>query len=60
MSWSNSDEIEEIFHKAHTLGIVDDLRHEVSKMRQPRSKSSSEMLPLYERAFKRLLNTLDY
>lgn len=54
MSWSNSDEIEEIFYKAHSLGLTEKLRHTVSQMSQPIIKTSDQMLPLYQRAYKQL------
>jgi|11_taG_2_1085331.scaffolds.fasta_scaffold02741_2 hypothetical protein len=59
MSWSSSDEIEEIFYKAHKLGLTERLRNRVSKMDQPNIKTSDMMVPLYQRALEEILNTLD-
>ena len=59
MSWSSSDEIEEIFYRAHKLGLTERLRNHVSKMDQPKIKTSYMMVPLYQRALEEILNTLD-
>tara|TARA_B110000444_G_C18812008_1_gene583135 strand:- start:1637 stop:1816 length:180 start_codon:yes stop_codon:yes gene_type:complete len=59
MSWTNSDEIEEIFYKAHNLGLTDKLRSTVSSMTQPQRKTSNDMLPLYQQAFQEIVKTLD-
>ena len=59
MSWSSSDEIEEIFYRAHKLGLTERLRNHVSKMDQPKIKTSDIMVPLYQRALEEILNTLD-
>ena len=59
MSWSSSDEIEEIFYRAHKLGLTERLRNHVAKMDQPKIKTSDMMVPLYQRALEEILNTLD-
>ena len=59
MSWSSSDEIEEIFYRANKLGLTERLRNHVSKMDQPKIKTSDMMVPLYQRALEEILNTLD-
>ena len=59
MSWSSSDEIEEIFYRAHKFGLTERLRNHVSKMDQPKIKTSDMMVPLYQRALEEILNTLD-
>jgi len=59
MSLSISDEIEEIFYRAHKLGLTERLRNHVSKMDQPKIKTSDMMVPLYQRALEEILNTLD-
>ena len=59
MSWSSSDEIEEILYRAHKLGLTERLRNHVSKMDQPKIKTSDMMVPLYQRALEEILNTLD-
>ena len=59
MSWSSSDEIEEIFYKAHKLGLTKKLRNHVSKIDQPSVNTSDMIVPLYQRALKEILTTLD-
>ena len=59
MSWSSSDEIEEIFYRAHKLGLTERLRNHVSKMDQPKIKTSDMMIPLYQRALQEILTSLD-
>ncbi len=59
MSWSSSDELEEIFYRAHKMGLTERLRNHVSKMEQPNIKTSDMMVPLYQRALQEILTTLD-
>ena len=59
MIWSSSDEIEEIFYRANKLGLTERLRNHVSKMDQPKIKTSDMMVHLYQRALEEILNTLD-
>lgn len=58
MGLTSSDLLEELLYEAHSLGVVDELRDEVSKITDKPTPTAYDLLPIYEEKLKDIKNRL--
>lgn len=58
MGLTSSDLLEELLYEAHELGVLDELRDEVSKINDKPTPTAFNLLPIYEEKFKSIKNRL--